>query len=416
MTILGVVTAVGLLLTLAAGIGRGFGAALLGLGCTLLVLGLGAVLMGRSWWASIPSRKGVGLLAAGIVALAAGGAVSPAPAAENVVAAPTIAAATTASTAAGTTHSATAEPSPTPALPSSPTPTPLSGAPTTTISAASAPAAPAVGDAAVALQALTSLAVQEPATHDGYTRDQFGQAWSDDVTVDGGHNGCDTRNDILRRDLTAGQIKPGTHGCVVVTGTLADPYTGQSISFVRGDGTSEDVQIDHIVALSNAWQTGAQQLTAAERQDLANDPLNLQAVSGKVNEAKSDGDAANWLPPLAGYRCVYVDRQIQVKARYRLWVTHTEHDAMAGVLGNCAAAGATQSSIPASAPAGPAQVDPSPGNPTPVQVGPTGPAPAAYYKNCTAARAAGAAPLYRGQPGYRDQLDGDHDGVACEPS
>ena len=263
-------------------------------------------------------------------------------------------------------------------------------------------------DLAAARAELDTLPVRAPDPDDRYTREQFGQAWAD---VDG--NGCDTRDDILARDLLEVRLDPA--GCVVLAGALLDPYSGQVVAFVRGP-SSADVQIDHVVALSNAWQTGAQQLTAAERQDLANDPLNLQAVSGKVNEAKSDGDAANWLPPLASYRCDYVDRQIQVKARYRLWVTHTEHDAMAGVLGNCAAAGATQSSIPASAPAGPAQVDPSPGNPTPVQVGPTGPAPAAYYKNCTAARAAGAAPLHRGQPGYRDQLDGDHDGVACEPS
>ena len=92
----------------------------------------------------------------------------------------------------------------------------------------------------------------------GYDREQFGPAWSD---VD--RNGCDTRNDILKRDLAGETFKPGTHDCVVLTGTLDDPYTGKTIAFSRGQGTSEAVQIDHVVALSDAWQKGAQQLDAA---------------------------------------------------------------------------------------------------------------------------------------------------------
>ena len=182
-----------------------------------------------------------------------------------------------------------------------------------------------------ALHMLALLPIRDQVPNDGYSRKQFGQSWSDDVTVDGGHNGCDTRIDILRRDLTALQIKPGTQGCLVLSGALVDPYSGQSIAFTRG-ATSGEVQIDHIVALSDAWRTGAQQLTAARRQDFANDPLNLQAVSGKVNDAKGADDAAAWLPPAIGYRCEYVSRQIHVKTRYSLWVTPAEHDAMATVL------------------------------------------------------------------------------------
>ncbi len=207
------------------------------------------------------------------------------------------------------------------------------------------------GEVSAALQTLAGLPVKGRAPKTGYTRDQFGQAWSDDVDVEGGHNGCDTRNDILRRDITAPQIKPGTQGCVVLSGTLADAYSDQVIAFVRGETTSEAVQIDHMVALSNAWQTGAQQLTAAQRQDLANDPLNLQAVSGPVNDAKGDGDAATWLPPNVGYRCEYVTRQIQVKAKYGLWVVPAEHDAMARVLGGCGATPTDPPVIPAPIPA-----------------------------------------------------------------
>ena len=231
-----------------------------------------------------------------------------------------------------------------------------------------------------ALQTLAGLPIKGRAPKTGYTRDQFGQPWSDDVDVEGGHNGCDTRNDILRRDITAPQIKPGTQGCVVLSGTLADAYSDQVIAFVRGETTSEAVQIDHMVALSNAWQTGAQQLTTAQRQDFANDPLNLQAVSGPVNDAKGDGDAATWLPPNVDYRCEYVARQIQVKARYGLWVVPAEHDVMARVLAGCGAAPAT-TRAPAAASTGAGTTAAA----TPAAQAPTAATPRnAYYPNCAA--------------------------------
>ena len=164
----------------------------------------------------------------------------------------------------------------------------------------------------------------------GYSRDEFGPAWAD---VD--RNGCDTRNDILARDLTNEAFKPGTNNCVVTAGTLADKYTGTTINFVRGQDTSSEVQIDHIVPLSDAWQKGAQQLSAEQRKELANDPLNLMAADGPTNSAKGDKDAATWLPPNKAFRCGYVARQTAVKARYSLWVTSAEHDAMAGILEGC---------------------------------------------------------------------------------
>ena len=164
----------------------------------------------------------------------------------------------------------------------------------------------------------------------GYTRAQFGQAWSD---VD--RNGCDTRNDILKRDLTAEIFKENTHDCVVLSGTLIDPYSGETINFVRGNTTSMEVQIDHVVALSNAWQTGALKLTLKDRTGLANDPLNLLAVKGRLNSQKGDGDAATWLPPLKSYRCDYVLRQIAVKMKYKLWFTAPEKEAMVRILKGC---------------------------------------------------------------------------------
>ncbi|WP_018177168.1 GmrSD restriction endonuclease domain-containing protein [Jongsikchunia kroppenstedtii] len=264
---------------------------------------------------------------------------------------------------------------------------------------------------------LAALAVKGRAPKTGYSRDQFGPSWSDDVNVQFGHNGCDTRNDILLRDLTAVAVKPGTRNCVVLSGTLQDPYSGSTIAFQRGTATSAAVQIDHIVPLSDAWQTGAQQLTADQRRDLANDPRNLQATDGKLNDQKSDGDAATWLPPNKAYRCLYVARQVDVKRAYGLWVTLAERDAIARVLQSCGAAADTETtaaqedmSTYTSPPAITATTD------APAPVAPAmGPGGSAYYPNCAAARAAGAAPLYRGDPGYRTGLDGDGDGVACEP-
>lgn len=184
-----------------------------------------------------------------------------------------------------------------------------------------------VGDAATAL---ATLPVKGRAPKTGYDRDEFGPRWRD---VD--RNGCDQRNDVLARDLVDEAFKAGTRDCVVLAGTLADPYTGRSIAFRRGQDSSSAVQIDHVVALSNAWQTGAQQLDPGTRMLFANDPLNLVATDGATNAAKGDGDAATWLPPARGYRCEYVARQVAVKARYRLWVTPPERDAIVRVLGEC---------------------------------------------------------------------------------
>ena len=164
----------------------------------------------------------------------------------------------------------------------------------------------------------------------GYTRAQFGPAWAD---VD--RNGCDTRNDILKRDLTKEVFKEKTSGCTVLSGTLVDPFSGEIINFVQGAKTSSEVQIDHLVALSNAWQTGAFKLTPDQRKAFANDPLNLLAVKGRLNSQKGDGDAATWLPPLKSFRCDYVSRQIAVKIKYKLWFTVPEKEAMIRILKTC---------------------------------------------------------------------------------
>lgn len=181
--------------------------------------------------------------------------------------------------------------------------------------------------AGTVLAQLAALPVKGRAPKTGYERSNFGSGWKDPD-----RNGCDGRNDILRRDLTTVVARPGTQGCVITSGILNDPYTGTFIDFVRGQGTSNAVQIDHVVALSDAWQKGAQQLGADQRIELANDPLNLLAVDGPTNASKGDGDAATWLPPRKSYRCSYVARQTAVKAKYALWVTPAERDAIQRVV------------------------------------------------------------------------------------
>ncbi|QZY53398.1 HNH endonuclease family protein [Leucobacter tenebrionis] len=175
---------------------------------------------------------------------------------------------------------------------------------------------------------LDALPVKGRAPKTGYDRrERFGHGWKDPD-----RNGCDARNDTLQRDLTE-VVLDGP--CKVLSGVLLDPYTGARIDFVRGDQTSQAVQIDHVVALSDAWQKGAQALTQEQRIAFANDPVNLLAVDGPANSSKGDGDAATWLPPSRGFRCEYVARQISVKTSYGLWVTAAEHDAMQRVLDGC---------------------------------------------------------------------------------
>lgn len=174
--------------------------------------------------------------------------------------------------------------------------------------------------------ALQSLPIKGRAPKTGYTRAAFSDGWDTVGT-------CDMRNIILARDMTNLTYVDST--CKVASGTLLDPYTSKTINFVRGIDTSDDVQIDHVIALSDAWQKGAQQLDYATRHAFANDPLELLAVDGDANQQKGDGDAATWLPPNKAYRCAYVARQIAVKKKYSLWVTRSEYDAMAKVLSSC---------------------------------------------------------------------------------
>ena len=287
-------------------------------------------------------------------------------------------------------------------------------------SSAPAPATPAPATAEVAdgtaLAMLGELEEKGRAPQTGYDRDSFG--WRDDLD----RNGCDTRNDVLRRDLDEVTLKSGTAGCVVLLGTLASPYSGEAVTF---DRTHSTVDIDHVVALSDAWQTGAASWDAEMRREFANDPLNLLAVEASLNRQKGAADAATWLPPKKDHRCEYVARQIAVKAKYDLWVKPAEADAMERVLSGC-------EDFPALVDGGDAWPGPGEGDvvdtqeqqsgdPTPAPTSAARPAPGegggdstVHYENCDAARSAGAAPVREGDPGYGTHLDRDGDGVGCE--
>jgi len=140
-----------------------------------------------------------------------------------------------------------------------------------------------------------------------------------------------TRDDVLKRDLA--DVKFSDGDCKVASGVLdPDPYTGKDVTFTRGRSL---VDIDHVIALSDAWQKGAKYWDPSKRIALANDPLNLRAVDSSTNRSKGDGDAATWLPPNKAYRCTYVAAQVAVKKKYELWVTSGEKAAMKRVLSSC---------------------------------------------------------------------------------
>ena len=161
------------------------------------------------------------------------------------------------------------------------------------------------------VKAVASLPVGEWESASPYERSQFGVRWA--------------------------QAKAGTHDCVVISGEFTEPYTGRYQQFRKGAQSSSKVQIDHVVALSNAWKTGASRWDAHSREQFANDPLNLLAVDGPANQDKQDKDAASWLPPNKGFHCQYVALQTAIKQKWQLWVTPEEKRAMAAVAASCPA-------------------------------------------------------------------------------
>ena len=182
------------------------------------------------------------------------------------------------------------------------------------------------GNPELAINKLNELPVRDKETGDDYERSNFSSGWSS-------WKDCNVRQKILNRDVK--NVKVAANGCTVVGGQLVDPYSGQTIDLTSKSAVSRKVQIDHVVALSNAWQTGARYLSATERKQLANDDLELIAVCSSANQDKSDGDASEWLPENKAFRCPYVARQIAVKLKYHLWVTAAEKSAMTSILNSC---------------------------------------------------------------------------------
>lgn len=177
----------------------------------------------------------------------------------------------------------------------------------------------------------------------GYERDcgpgegcVFGTAWNDDTSAPLGHNGCDTRNDVLRRDLTDIEVDADTNGCVVRSGTLLDPYTGRAIDFVRGYYTSTDVQIDHLIPLAAAWDLGAWEWSPERRAAFANDVEHeLLAVDGPSNLSKVDSTPASWLPPNKAFRCEYGTLYLEASIFWDLPITAADADVLLHVARKC---------------------------------------------------------------------------------
>jgi hypothetical protein len=282
-----------------------------------------------------------------------------------------------------------------------------------------------------ALAALATLEVKGRAPMTGYDRALFGPDYSDAARVEPwGRNGCDSRNDALARDLQRETVE--SNGCVVTSGVLAyEPYTGaRNVYFDKHDGLYEtDLDYEHIVSLGNAFATGAQQWTPEKREEFANIGINILMTDPSQNRSKGDSDFATWLPPNKAFRCSLAARQIRVKAAFELWVTPPEKAAFERVLATCpdepldqpdAQAGYTVTAAQAEEAAANAGVTSTPTatpTPTPTKTPTQSPTQApvnVYYENCDAVRAAGAAPIRTGDPGYGSHLDRDGDGIACE--
>lgn len=174
---------------------------------------------------------------------------------------------------------------------------------------------------------LDKLQVKTAASKDGYSREEFYNGWP---SVEG----CSLRQRVIRRDFYD-TTKLDDDNCTVLSGEFIEPYSGEWQKYSTKEEISNEIQIDHIVALSDAWQKGAQEFDKEVRYQIATDPLNLIAVDSAINRQKSDGDASVWLPPDESFHCAYVAWQISVKYKYQLWVTKAERDTMAGVLEKC---------------------------------------------------------------------------------
>jgi hypothetical protein len=164
----------------------------------------------------------------------------------------------------------------------------------------------------------------------------FGTDWNDATSAPGSRNGCDTRNDVLRQALRDIEIDPGTNGCVVRRGVLDDPYTGRTINFERGWGSSLAVQVDHVIPLAAAWDLGAAVWPQPRREAFANDiRFELMAVDGDTNMSKSDGTPGEWMPPNRAYHCGYAVKYLEASVHWKLPVTRADHAVLSAAVSRC---------------------------------------------------------------------------------
>jgi hypothetical protein len=199
--------------------------------------------------------------------------------------------------------------------------TPTTGPTTTPADPDSTPADP---DSALYAARELKIAKSRPS---GYSRDEFGQRWTDTD-----RNGCDQQNDVLRRDLAKRHTKPGTNGCVLAKGVLkSSSYSGDKIKWQKGDTT---IEIDHVVSLADAWAMGAHDWSARKREKFANDPLNLEAVDADENQEKGDENAVDYRPEEVDAECWFLARQVSIKTKYRLRVAEDEKALLVDRLGS----------------------------------------------------------------------------------
>lgn len=266
------------------------------------------------------------------------------------------------------------------------------------------------GTGPLAKTVLLGLPVKGWAPMTGYSRAMFGIAWADTD-----HNGCDQRDDALWRASLQRAVR--SDGCKVTSATVTDVYTNTVIHYVRGGSYSQGLDIDHVVALGNAWATGIQYESAALRERLATDPLNLLAVDPTANRVKGDANAASWLPPAKNYRCAYVARQIAVKNKYGLWVVPAERAMMLQILATCPLRRIPVGGLPYPTPQELRSSATSTGTvatPTTTIAGGSGGLDP-RFTSCAAAKAAGYGPYVQGKdPEYYWYRDANHNGVDCE--
>jgi hypothetical protein len=157
----------------------------------------------------------------------------------------------------------------------------------------------------------------------GYVRTKF-KHWV------GVGNGCDSRKAVI---ISEAIVKPTVEkGCVIKGGEWLSIYDNVKVT------DAGKLDVDHMVPLAEAWDSGASAWDAAKREMYANDqtdPRHLIAVTGASNRSKSDQDPADWVPTNKAYVCEYLDNWVSIKVRWNLAVDKKEKDFILTNLKSC---------------------------------------------------------------------------------